>query len=76
MNSGKEESDEEEEDDENAVEDPEKKPKLKVASIKHNGPINRIRCKALGSTMVAATWGENGIVGIYGLNRFSHKQSC
>eukprot|EP00095_Tigriopus_kingsejongensis_P005651 maker-scaffold209_size256900-snap-gene-0.15 protein:Tk05651 transcript:maker-scaffold209_size256900-snap-gene-0.15-mRNA-1 annotation:"glutamate-rich wd repeat-containing protein 1" len=49
--------------------DPEKAPKLKVASIKHNGGINRIRQQTLGSTVVAAVWSELGSVGIYGLNQ-------
>ena len=63
--------DEEEESDEEDEEegDPAKEPKLKVASIRHaSGGINRIRCKTLGTTALAAAWGESGAVGIYGLN--------
>ena len=37
-------SDEEsDEDDEDIAEDPEKEPKLKIAALKHNGCINRVR---------------------------------
>jgi len=59
-------AEEEEVDDDNQL-DPEKQPKLKVSSIKHNGAINRIRYKTLGTTTVAAAWSETGKVGIYNL---------
>ena len=36
-------SDEESDDEDDAGEDPEKEPKLKIAALKHNGCINRIR---------------------------------
>ncbi len=62
-----EESDDED-DEPNEEEDPELVPKLKVASIKHAGAVNRVRVKALGSTVVAAAWGENGTVGMHSLN--------
>ncbi|XP_059090289.1 glutamate-rich WD repeat-containing protein 1-like [Tigriopus californicus] len=61
-------SEDESEDEDDSAQDPENQPKLKVASIKHNGGINRIRYKMLGSTAVAAVWSELGSVGIYGLN--------
>ncbi len=54
--------------DEEEEDDPSREPKLKVASIRHNGAVNRVRCKTLGTTALAAAWGENGAVGIYGLN--------
>ena len=60
--------DEEVDDDNDANQvDPEKQPKLKVSSIKHNGAINRIRYQTLGMTTVAAAWSETGKVGIYNL---------
>lgn len=59
-------AEEEEVGDDNQL-DPEKQPKLKVSSIKHNGAINRIRYKTLGTTTVAAAWSETGKVGIYNL---------
>ena len=62
-----EQEDDEEEEDEDTQVDPEKQPKLKVSSIKHNGAINRIRYKTLGATTVAAAWSETGKVGIYNL---------
>ena len=62
-----------EDDDETGGEDPEKQPKLKVASIKHNGPINRIKYQTLGPTQVVATWAENGSVGIWSLNNCLEK---
>ena len=65
------EEDEDNEEDDKA--DPEKQSKLKVASIKHDGPINRIRYQALGSAMVAAAWAENGSVGIWSLNECLQK---
>ncbi len=68
-----EEDEEEEEDEENSKEDPEKQPKLKVASIKHPGPINRVRCQALGPTLVAGVWAERGVVGMWNMNNCMQK---
>ena len=62
-----EQEDDDEEEDEKTQVDPEKQPKLKVSSIKHNGAINRIRYKTLGATTVVAAWSETGKVGIYNL---------
>merc|ERR1712061_653815 len=59
---------EEEDDDEKGNQtDPERQPKLKVSSIKHNGAINRIRYRTLGVATVAAAWSETGKVGIFNL---------
>ena len=65
------ESDSEESEDEE--EDPEKEPKLKVAALKHNGCVNRIRFKTIGSTSLAAAWSEQGSVGIWSLDHCIEK---
>lgn len=59
-------------DDEEAepAEEPEKQPKLKIASLKHPGTVNRVRFAALGSASVAAAWSaESASVGIWSLNK-------
>lgn len=65
--------DEEDEDEDDTSSDPEKQPKLKVASIKHTGAINRIKYKTLGSSVVAAVWAETGSVGVWSLNNCLQK---
>ena len=58
---------EESSDDDDDDEDLDKKPQMEVASIMHNGGVNRIRCTKLGDTQVAATWSERKSVHIWGL---------
>jgi len=48
-------------------EDNDEKPHLKMAGIKHNGCINRVRYACIGPTPVAATWSETGTVSIWNL---------
>ncbi|KAL6267489.1 hypothetical protein P5V15_000564 [Pogonomyrmex californicus] len=48
-------------------EDEEHKPMMSVASIKHQGCINRVRCTKLGGTILAASWSELGRVNIWNL---------
>merc|ERR1719189_1479151 len=67
-------SDEEsDEDDEDIAEDPEKEPKLKIAALKHNGCINRVRFKTIGDTSLASAWSEQGTVGIWSLDHCLQK---
>jgi len=66
-------SDEESDDEDDAGEDPEKEPKLKIAALKHNGCINRIRFKTIGDTSLAAAWSEQGTVGIWSLDQCLQK---
>jgi len=48
---------------------PEKeKPVLKMAGIKHNGCVNRIKYNKIGPAPVAAAWAENGTVAIWNLS--------
>jgi len=60
-------------DDDDAGTDPEKEPKLKIAALKHNGCINRIRFKTIGDTSLAAAWSEQGSVGIWSLDHCMQK---
>ncbi|OXU28832.1 hypothetical protein TSAR_016827 [Trichomalopsis sarcophagae] len=62
----KEDSDEESSDSED--EDNTKSPVMNVASMKHQGCINRVRCTQMGDTTVAASWSELGRVSLWDLN--------
>jgi len=68
-----EDSDDDESEDEDDENDPEKEPRLKVAALKHQGCINRIRFKNIGGTSLAAAWSEQGSVGIWSLNQCIEK---
>jgi len=46
----------------------EEKPQLKMAAIKHNGCVNRVRYACIGPTPVAAAWSETGVVSVYNLS--------
>ncbi|XP_011647669.1 glutamate-rich WD repeat-containing protein 1 [Pogonomyrmex barbatus] len=48
-------------------EDEEHEPMMSVASIKHQGCINRVRCTKLGGIILAASWSELGRVNIWNL---------
>jgi len=47
--------------------DEEEKPQLKMAAIKHDGGVNRVRYTSIGPTPVAAAWSETGVVSLYDL---------
>ncbi|XP_011505507.1 PREDICTED: glutamate-rich WD repeat-containing protein 1 [Ceratosolen solmsi marchali] len=48
-------------------EDEIKSPAMSVASIKHQGCVNRVRCTQIGSTVLAASWSELGRVTLWDL---------
>ncbi|XP_023247243.1 glutamate-rich WD repeat-containing protein 1 isoform X2 [Copidosoma floridanum] len=43
-------------------------PKMRVASIKHQGCVNRVRCSPVGNTILAASWSELGRVSLWNLS--------
>ncbi|KAG7199450.1 hypothetical protein KM043_014076 [Ampulex compressa] len=43
-------------------------PFMSVASIKHHGCVNRVRCTKIGETTLAASWSEIGRVQIWNLD--------
>uniref|UniRef100_A0A0C9RTU2 Glutamate-rich WD repeat-containing protein 1 n=2 Tax=Fopius arisanus TaxID=64838 RepID=A0A0C9RTU2_9HYME len=60
--------DDDEESEESDDEDKEKDtPKMSVASIKHQGCVNRVRCTQVGEKTMIASWSELGKVSIYDL---------
>ncbi|XP_015593969.1 glutamate-rich WD repeat-containing protein 1 [Cephus cinctus] len=46
----------------------ERAPVMAVASIKHQGCVNRVRCTQIGNTTLAASWSELGRVNLWNLN--------
>lgn len=67
-----EEADEDEEldDDEDDIDKEElKKPQMSCALIKHQGCVNRVRCRRLGSSVYAASWSELGRVNMWNLSK-------
>ena len=58
-----------------AVDDPEKAPKLKIASVKHPGVVNRLRFDGLGGNLpVVAAWNaDDGSVGIWSVQKCLEK---
>jgi ribosome assembly protein RRB1 len=65
--------DDEDDEEDDEPEDEAKKPMLKRASIRHDGPINRVRFKSLGPSAVAAAWAEKGTVAIWNLTKCLQK---
>jgi len=63
------------EDDEDEGDDPnpEELPRLKMAGIKHNGCVNRVRYNCIGPTPVVAAWSETGTVSVYNLSNCIQK---
>ncbi|XP_012284860.1 glutamate-rich WD repeat-containing protein 1 [Orussus abietinus] len=61
-------SDDSDDDDSSSEEDDKHVPIMKVVSIKHQGCVNRVRCKKVGNTTLAASWSELGRVNIWNLN--------
>ncbi|KAF7996801.1 hypothetical protein HCN44_002447 [Aphidius gifuensis] len=57
-----------ESDDESDDEDEEKMPKMSVASIKHQGCVNRVRCTQLSGKTFAASWSELGRINLWNLD--------
>ncbi|XP_058810282.1 glutamate-rich WD repeat-containing protein 1 [Phymastichus coffea] len=49
-------------------EDNTKSPVMSVASIRHQGCVNRVRCTQIGNTTLAASWSELGRVSLWNLN--------
>ncbi|XP_015110491.1 glutamate-rich WD repeat-containing protein 1 [Diachasma alloeum] len=64
-------NDDDEDDDDDDDDDDEDKektsPQMSVASIKHQGCVNRVRCTQMGETTLVASWSELGKVSIWNL---------
>lgn len=56
------------ESDSDEEEDEAKAPVMSVASIKHQGCVNRVRCAHAGGKVLAASWSELGRVSLWDLN--------
>ncbi|XP_063993368.1 glutamate-rich WD repeat-containing protein 1 [Diachasmimorpha longicaudata] len=59
--------DEDEDDDDDDDDDEKNSPKMSVASIKHQGCVNRVRCTQVGEATLVASWSELGRVGIWNI---------
>ncbi|CAG5096171.1 Similar to Grwd1: Glutamate-rich WD repeat-containing protein 1 (Mus musculus) [Cotesia congregata] len=60
--------DDDESESEDEDEDAENGPKMSVASIKHQGCVNRVRCTQFSGATFAASWSELGRVNLWNLD--------